>query len=352
MSHIEDARTRLDELDARLLDTLAERIAVVREIGEAKAAVGRPVLDVQRERELLTRILAKSEERELSQHFVAQIFRQIIRYGRNTQESILAPLATASPVVRYQGARGAFSWLAARKYFSLRHADFRMAGSPTYQDALDAVVNGQATYAILPLENSLAGSFHEVIDLVAKSPCSIVGEEIIPIDLCLVALPGATLEDLEVVYSHPVVLKQCRSFLSTLDGVRTASHQDSAEAATKVKEEGLKSQAAIASRHAAELCDLVILRENITAAGQDTTRFAVIANQAVSVDRHLPAKISMTVNLPNTAGAGPGALLSGAGRQRGGPRPEGGHRFRAPERAQPAGAGLLRGSRAPGRGSG
>ena len=302
MSHIDDARAKLDELDSRLLDTLAERITVVRQIGEAKAAAGRPVLDVQRERELLTRILAKSEERELSQHFVAQIFRQIIRYGRNTQESILAPLAATSPVVQYQGSRGAFSWLAARKYFSVRHADFRMSGSHTYQEAIDAVVDGKASYAVLPLENTLAGSFHEVIDLVAKSPCHIVGEEIIPIDLCLVALPGATVEDLEVVYSHPVVLKQCRTFLGTLDGVRTVSHEDSAEAARKVKDEGLRSQAAIASRHAAELCDLVILRENITAAGQDATRFAVVASEAVSVDGHLPAKISMTVNLPNTAG--------------------------------------------------
>ena len=62
-----------------------------------------------------------------SLHFVSQIFRQMIRYGRSTQESILAPLTHESPVVQYQGSRGAFSWLAARKYFSVRHADFRMA---------------------------------------------------------------------------------------------------------------------------------------------------------------------------------------------------------------------------------
>ncbi len=302
MKKIDDARQNLDRLDTQLLDILAERIGVVRTIGELKAEQGLPVLDVQRERALLTRILEKSEERDLSQHFVAQIFRQMIRYGRNTQESVLTPLTQESPVVQYQGSRGAFSWLAARKYFSVRHTEFRMTGSHTYQEAIDAVSSDKAGFAVLPLENSLAGSFHEVIDLVAKSPCSIVGEEIIPIDLCLVALPGANISDLEVVYSHPVVLQQCARYLGTLDGVRTSPHEDSAEAARKVQQDGQKSQAAIASRHAAELCDLVILKEDITAAGNDVTRFAVIANQPVSVDAHLPAKTSVSLNLPNEAG--------------------------------------------------
>ncbi len=302
MKKIDAARQNLDKLDSQLLDIIAERIDVVRTIGEFKAQKGMPVLDVQRERALLTTILEKAETRNLSQHFVAQIFRQMIRYGRNTQESILAPLTHESPVVQYQGTRGAFSWLAARKYFSVRHTDFRMAGSHTYQEAIDAVSSGQSAYAVLPLENTLAGSFHEVIDLVAKSPCSIVGEEIIPIDLCLVAIPGAKVSDLEVIYSHPVVLQQCARFLSTLDGVQTNTHEDTAAAAAKIQEEGLKNQGAIASRHAAELCNLAILKEDITGIGSDITRFAIIAADPVSVDGHLPAKTSIALNLPNEAG--------------------------------------------------
>ncbi len=302
MKKIDAARQNLDRLDSQLLDILAKRIEIVREIGEIKANQGLQVLDVQRERALLTSILEKAEKRHLSQHFVAQIFRQMIRYGRNTQESILTPLTHESPVVQYQGTRGAFSWLAARKYFSVRHTDFRMAGSHTYQEAIDAVSSGTSAYAVLPLENSLAGSFHEVIDLVAKSPCSIVGEEIIPIDLCLVALPGAQVSDLEVIYSHPVVLQQCARFLGTLDGVQTTAHEDTAAAAAKVQADGLKSQGAIASRHAAELCDLAILKEDISGVGSDITRFAIIAAQPISVDNHLPAKTSIVVNLPNEAG--------------------------------------------------
>ena len=302
MKKIDNARQNLDQLDSQLLDILAKRIEVVREIGEIKAYQGLPVLDVQRERALLTTILEKAEARNLSQHFVAQIFRQMIRYGRNTQESILSPLTHESPVVQYQGTRGAFSWIAARKYFSVRHTDFRMAGSHTYQEAIDAVSSGTSAYAVLPLENSLAGSFHEVIELVAKSPCSIVGEEIIPLDLCLVAMPGAQVSDLEVIYSHPVVLQQCARFLGTLDGVQTTPHEDTAAAAAKIQQDGLKSQGAVASRHAAELYGLVILKEDITGAGSDVTRFAIIASQPVSVDNHLPAKTSIALNLPNEAG--------------------------------------------------
>ncbi len=302
MKKINTAREKLDQLDSQLLDIIAERISIVRNIGELKAKKGMPVLDVHRERALLTRILEKADERDLSQHFISQIFRQMIRYGRSTQETILAPLTHESPVVQYQGSRGAFSWLAAHKYFSVRHADIRMTGSRTYQEAIDAVSADNAAYAVLPLENSLAGSFHEVIDLVSKSPCSIVGEEIIPIDLCLVALPGAEISDLQVVFSHPVILQQCARYLATLDGVQTRPHEDTAEAAAKVHKDGLKSQAAIASRHAAELSGLAILKEDITGVGADFTRFAIIAKQPVSVDGHLPAKTSLTLNLPNEAG--------------------------------------------------
>ena len=302
MKKINDARQKLDQLDSQLLDIIAERIDIVHTIGQFKAAHGMPVLDVQRERALLTTILKKAESRQLSQHFVAQIFRQMIRYGRNTQEAILAPLHHESPVVQYQGSRGAFSWLAARKYFSVRHSDFRMSGSRTYQEAIDSVSSGQSAYAVLPLENSLAGSFHEVIDMVAKSPCSIVGEEIIPIDLCLVAVPGAEISDLQVIYSHSVVLQQCSRYLGTLDGVQTSPHEDTAAAAAKIEKEGLKNQGAIASRHAAELCNLAILKEDITSIGSDITRFAIIAADPVSVDGHLPAKTSIALNLPNEAG--------------------------------------------------
>ncbi len=302
MKKINDARKDLDKLDNDLLDILSRRIEIVRHIGEMKSKQGLPVLDVQRERALITRILEKADQRNLSQHFVAQIFRQMIRYGRTAQESILSPLANESPVVHFQGARGAFSWLAARKYFSVRHTDFRMAGAHTYQEAIDAVSQGKSDYAVLPLENTLAGSFHEVIELIAKSPCSIVGEEIIPVDLCLVAVPGAEISDLQVIFSHPVILQQCARFLGTLDGVQTQPHEDSAAAAAKVHEEGLKSQAAIASRHAAELSDLAILKEDITGVGTDLTRFAVIANQPISVNALLPAKTSITLSLPNEAG--------------------------------------------------
>jgi len=109
MKKINTAREKLDQLDSQLLDIIAERISIVRNIGELKAKKGMPVLDVHRERALLTRILEKADERDLSQHFISQIFRQMIRYGRSTQETILAPLTHESPVVQYQGSRGAFS---------------------------------------------------------------------------------------------------------------------------------------------------------------------------------------------------------------------------------------------------
>ncbi|MCA9564908.1 MAG: chorismate mutase, partial [Myxococcales bacterium] len=304
-------REELDALDHDLLDLLAKRIDAIREIvSEKKANKALPIRDEQREREIFDRWANAASQRNLSPYFVGRILREILTYSRHYQESVLRPGPagnedSSQPLkVAYQGIRGSYSDQAVRKLFP-EDADHVIdpIGFPSFTAAVDALERGEVDFALLPIENSIAGSINETYELLLHRNVPIVGEEILKIEHRLLGLPGASIHDLKRVLSHPVALVQCSRFLSSLPSTIAEGHEDTAAAAEEVARSGDRSIAAIASEAAARAYGLEILREDIADQSENYTRFVLVSTKPAVADRRLPCKTSLVLRTNHEKGA-------------------------------------------------
>jgi prephenate dehydratase len=179
----------------------------------------------------------------------------------------------ALPRVSYQGEPGANSHLACREAFP----DFEPAGCATFEDALAAVKSGDARYAMIPIENSVAGRVADIHHLLPNAGLHIVGEHFLRVRHQLMALPGASLLTVRKALSHTQALGQCRNTLRKL-GLLPVPEADTAGSARIVAESNDLSLAAIASSLACEIYGLKILMQDIEDEKHNTTRFVVLAN--------------------------------------------------------------------------
>lgn len=176
--------------------------------------------------------------------------------------------------ISFQGEPGANSHIAARAAFP----DLEPLPCASFDDAFAAVSEGQARYAMIPIENSVAGRVADVHTLIPESGLYIIGERFVPIKHQLLGLKGATLEGLTHVRSHPQALGQCRKQLREL-GVAAVKTADTAGAAREIAELGDPRVGALASGLAGEIYGLKVLKADIADAPHNTTRFLVFARE-------------------------------------------------------------------------
>jgi chorismate mutase/prephenate dehydratase len=205
--------------------------------------------------------------------------------------------------VVYQGTEGAYSTLAAAKYFRARNIEFQLNGHPTFQSLMKAVRDGEADYGMLPLENSTAGSINEAYDLLAEMDLKMVGEEICRVNHCLLALENIPITQIRRIFSHPQALLQCSRYLQTLNDCEIEGYIDTAMAARKIRDDGDHSQAAIAGEHAAKLYGLTVIKRDIANQPENFTRFAVVAKRPETFDIQIPCKTSLLFSTKHEKGA-------------------------------------------------
>jgi prephenate dehydratase len=180
--------------------------------------------------------------------------------------------ATDNNIIAFQGEFGANSHAACRHTYP----EWEPLPLATFEGALSAVKHGKARYAMIPIENSVAGRVADIHHLLPDSGLYIVGEHFERVRHQLMGLPGAKLADLKSVLSHTQALGQCRNTIRDL-GLKPVPEADTAGSARIVKELGDKTQAAIASELAAEIYGLEILKRDIEDAEHNTTRFVVLS---------------------------------------------------------------------------
>lgn len=204
--------------------------------------------------------------------------------------------------VAIQGERGAFSEAAARKLV----AGGEIVPCRTFDDVFEAVKGGRAEAAVVPIENSLAGSVLRTYELLGGAGLEIAGETLLRISLNLIARPGTKLADVRRVLSHPVALAQCQRFLAELPQVEAIAAYDTA-GSVKLVMESQEAEAAIAGAAAAELYGGEILAAGVEDNAQNYTRFFLIAPPALAAElrpRDAAAlKTTVLFRTPNTPGS-------------------------------------------------
>jgi chorismate mutase/prephenate dehydratase len=302
-------RKRLDEIDARIVQALAERQQAIGEIAALKVAGSGDLQDVQREEALLSRVAERAKAAGLDAYLVTRLFREILDFSVRCQQEHLVDQqnpdrdAQQTILVGYQGTEGAYSHLAATKHFAARQADVRFKGCLSFQDMLAAVRDGGLDYAVLPIENTTAGSINEAYDLLARMNLALVGEEVYRIDHCLVALEPVPTSRIRRIYSHPQALEQCSVFLNGLEQCHVESFIDTALAVRKLREDQDLSQAAIASEDAARLYGLHVIKRGIANQKENYTRFVIVAREAMRFDARIPCKTSILFATRHEEGA-------------------------------------------------
>ena len=219
------------------------------------------------------------------------------------QEATVRERSDSPLRVAYQGVEGSYSHLAAQLRYAGRPGGTLLVGHDSFRAAADEVLAGSADLALLPIENSTAGSINETYDVLADGALHITGELVSAIEHCLLALPGVALDELRVVGSHPQALAQCVAFFAAHAQLTARPDLDTAGAARRVRDAGDRTLAAIASSAAAQTYGLAIVARGIQSATGNATRFVEIAPRPAPVDPAAPAKTSLLVALADRPGA-------------------------------------------------
>ena len=306
-----ELRGRIDEIDEQIVRLYEERMDVCRGVAEYKIANGKKVFDRAREEEKISKVKLLTHT-DFTRQGIEELFEQIMSMSRKMQYQMLTEsgsigrlpfmevdkLDTMNARIVFQGAEGSYSQAAMQQYFGDRinscHVD-------TFRDAMGAIEEGSADFAVLPIENSTAGIVSEIYDLLVEFENYIVGEQIIPIEHCLMALPGTKLTDIKTVYSHPQSLMQSARYLQDHSDWKQVSMKNNAFAAKKVMDDQDRAQAAIAGAYAAKVYGLEVLEQGINDSTSNSTRFIIVSNQKIF--KKDANKISICLEIPHRSGS-------------------------------------------------
>lgn len=311
MASLKELREQLDGIDAQIISLYEQRMSVCAQVADYKIKNGKRVYDREREQQKLVAAMAQVED-VYHKKGVKELFELLMSISRKLQYRKIAEQGgmgklpfietehpdTAHAKIVFQGVEGAYSEAALRQYFGKEAEAYHVR---TWRDAMEAIEDGEADFAVLPIENSSAGAVDEVYDLLVEFENYILGETVLPVNHVLAGLPGSKEEAVTRVYSHPQGLMQCEKYLHNHMTMEKISVDNTAVAAKRIVEEQNPSYAAICSAYAAELYGLEILRTQINDNSQNSTRFIIVTNQKIFLDN--AKKISICFELPHESGS-------------------------------------------------
>lgn len=200
--------------------------------------------------------------------------------------------------IAIQGIESSFHEVAAYKYFG---KEIETVKCLSFHDLCASLKSGESDFAVMAIENSIAGSLLQNYGLLQEFNFKIIGEVYLRIVMNLMALPGTKLEDVKVAQSHPIAIRQCSHFLTNLNGVHLEEKEDTALCAKDIAKNKLENIAAVASESAAEVFGLEILARSIETNKKNFTRFLVLSRE--TVENEINDKATLFFQLPHDPGA-------------------------------------------------
>ena len=304
-------RDEIDKIDNEIVSLYEKRMKIAEGVARFKIETGKKVFDREREVSKLNTLSAKASS-EFTKVGIIELFEHIMAVSRKKQYQLLTEsglvempeLETVNDFmvqnarIVFQGVEGAYSQQAMTEYFGKECDSFHVE---TWKDAMEAIKNGDADFAVLPIENSTAGIVSENYDLLVDYDNYIVGEQVISIQHALLGTPDAKVEDITTIYSHPQALMQCSDFLYEHSDWEKISLKNTAVSAKKVMEDGDKTHAAIASMLTAELYGLQVLDKNISNTQNNSTRFIIVTNKKICAKN--ASKVSICFEIAHASGS-------------------------------------------------
>lgn len=280
---LSEMRRNIDAIDSEILKLLDRRFEIAVRARRLKSSTQ----DQLREENLISSI-KKQSYNLLSREFSEELYVEILKESRRLQDEDLK-------LIGFQGEHGAYSDIAAKRF------DPKLISIPCkeFVDVFDGVSKNYFDMGIVPVENSIEGQVTQVNDLLIKTELKIVGEIVLPVHHCLIALKEADYREIKVAYSHPQALAQCRGFLER-NKIEGRPFYNTAGAAAMIAKERPLNAAVIASKLSAEIYDLKILKEQIEDSKFNKTRFLVISKDS---SEELGDKCSITFKTSEKTGS-------------------------------------------------
>lgn len=316
MAELAELREQLDKIDDKIAELYEKRMEVCAQVGEYKIKSGKKVFDRQREKEKLADVASKVKG-DFNRKGIQEVYQQLMSMSRKLQYQQLVSAGALGRLpfiqvddldkknarVVFQGTEGAYGQAAMHQFFG---ADVNSFHVRTFREAMEAIEEGSADYAVLPIENSSAGPVNEMYDLLDEFENYIVAETILPVVHTLSGLPGAKLADIQRVYSKTEALMQTSRFLEDHPDWQKMSVVNTAIAAQKVLNDQDIAQGAVCSAYAAKVHGLTVLADGINDDQDNCTRFIVVTNQKIFLKN--ASKISIRFELPHQSGSLYGVL--------------------------------------------
>ena len=288
---LSEIREKINAVDDQLLDLFLQRMDLSEEVAAYKNEHHQPILNKQREREILAKVAEKSGDRErFSYHLFSTIFElsrsrqaELITAPTKVEAQVKASLAAGGEVfpqtglVACQGVEGANSQVACDRLLPRGNIVY----VKSFEAVFSAVESGLCKFGVVPIENSSNGSVRAIYDLIQRKKFSIVRSTRLCIRHELLALPGVKMDDITEIYSHEQAIGQCSKFLNGLGGVRVIPCDNTAMAAKMVADSGSRHAAAISSHPCAALYGLQCVNDAIQDSDNNYTRFICITKDPV-----------------------------------------------------------------------
>ncbi|MCI1476931.1 MAG: prephenate dehydratase [Clostridium beijerinckii] len=309
MAAIDDYRNKIDEIDKEITRLFEERMDIVIKVGEYKKQNNLPVFNKAREDEVIEKNIGYLNNKDYAEG-LKQFFINIMNISKDLEDKEVKEDIRATTIdkfkeknaksdvkVGFYGVAGSFSEEAMIKHFGKKDD---AKAYDEFEDVFVAVKNGEIDYGVLPIENSSTGAISQVYDLLYKYGFYIVGEECIKIDQNLIGIKGTKLDNVKEVYSHPQGFEQSTDFLKEYSNWKKIPFHSTADSVKLVSDLQDMSKVAIASKRAADIYNLSIIKENINNRRENSTRFIVISKE-LELDNSCD-KVSVVFSLEHKAG--------------------------------------------------
>ena len=308
---LSEIRVKIDAVDDQLLQLFLERMSLAEEVAAYKNEHHLPILNKQREREVLAKVTEKAGDKK---RYAYHLYSTLFELARSRQaELISAPTRVAAQVktslaaggelfpqtglVACQGVEGANSQMACDRLLPRGNIVF----VKTFGAVVSAVESGLCRFGVLPIENSANGSVRAVYELLQEHNLSIVRSTRLCIRHELLALPGVKMSDVTEIYSHEQAIGQCSKFLNSLNGIRVIPCANTAMAAKMVAESGSRHAAAISSHPCTALYGLECINDSIQDSDNNYTRFICVTKEPVIYAG--ANRVSLIISTDNKPGA-------------------------------------------------